>query len=672
MVRSISLQSELGGQLRFKRLRARDTLGKPFHYEVEAVCSEGSADLAALLGTPMSLLLNMDGRERHFSGLIASIEQQSGVVVDDLVNVHLVFTLVPRIWLLEKRFDCRINVDISVPELARKYLSEIGCSDVQLRLSGKYPVREYCVQYNESSQDFLSRLFEQEGIYYYFEHARGKHTLVLADGIGSHSRHAPFEVMQWQSESAASGQHVASVSGWRQRLNLHPVRFQLDDYDPLTPRTRLLADESLSGDGLHGVGGLGVYQWQGGHGLPSDNQRYAQVLAEARNVERASFQGKTVAWGLAVGQLFKLDNAPQKDWNQEYLVTAAETLIEEGDAAGGGLTVSCRFQALPGKLPFRTAVKTSRPYIAGMQSAVVAGERDEDIAVDKHGRVQVDFHWSNASREHAQVSCPIRVATAWAGKGWGMQVIPRVGQEVLVAFLDGDPDRPLIVGSVYNGDHAPPYALPDQRTRSGLRSRSHPDGGADDFNEICFEDRKGSEDFLMHAQKDMHVEVENDHCILVEHDRQLEVRNDHRYTIDNDETGQVKHDRQIAVDNEDSLQVGANATTVVKRKFKLDAGTEIELVTGASSLVMKSSGEITLKGVKIVVEGSQSVAVEGKVQVNVKAGATMDIGAGASLKMHSDAMLQVQAGAQGEVKAPMLSLSADALAKMSAPMIMIG
>ncbi|MEG1680000.1 MAG: type VI secretion system tip protein TssI/VgrG, partial [Stenotrophomonas sp.] len=318
-------------------------------------------------------------------------------------------------------------------------------------------------------------------------------------------------------------------------------------------------------------------------------------------------------------------------------VISARTVLEEGEAAGGGVSVSCEFRALPGKLPFRSAIATPRPRIAGVQSAVVAGEREEDIAVDKYGRVQVDFHWSKPGRKHAQVSCPVRVASAWAGKGWGMQAIPRVGQEVLVAFLDGDPDRPLIVGSVFNADHLPPYALPEQRTRSGIRSRSHPDGGAADCNEICFEDRKGNEDFLLHAQKDMHIEVENDQVALIEHDQQLDVRNDQRYTIDNDQIGKVKHDRRIDVENEEQLSVGANATTNVQKKFKLDAGSEIELVTGASSIVMKSSGEITIKGVKIVVEGSQAVNVEGKVQVNIKAGATMDIGAGASLKMHSDA-----------------------------------
>lgn len=673
MARTISLQSDLGDALRFARLQASDALGRPYRYVVQALCSDATPDLAALLGTPMSVTLQQDEGDRHFHGIIAAVEQQGGQVIDDLAGVALEFTLVPKLWLLGQRRDCRIHADISVPDLARQLLREIGYSDVRLSLSADYPAREYCVQYHESGLDFLSRLFEQEGIYYYFEHGAGAHTLVLADGIGAHARHAPFQRLPWRAEAAAADDRIAAVAQWRQRRAVHPTRYQLDEYDPLRPRASLLADEQLAGSGLHRVDGLQAYEWHGTHSTLGDGRRHAQVRAESHNAERAICAGLTSAWGLAVGQLFELTGCPQPACNQEYLVVSAQTVLEEA-STGAGRTpvVSCRFEALEGRLPFRSLPLTPRPRIAGLQSAVVAGEREEDIAVDQHGRIQVTFHWSTSARPDGKVSCPVRVASSWAGKGWGLQAIPRVGQEVLVSFLDGDPDRPLVVGSVYNADHVPPYALPDQRTRSGIRSRSHPDGGPEDCNEIAFEDRKGSEDFLLHAQKDMHVEVENDQAVLVEHDQQIDVRHDQRYTIDNDQTGKVKHDRSVAVDNEELLEVGANATTTVRQKFKLSAGTEIELVTGASSIVMKSSGEIAIKGINVSIEGSNALSLEGGVQVKIKAGATMDIGAGASLKMHSDAMLQVQGGASAEVKAPMLSLSGDALAKMAAALITIG
>jgi type VI secretion system secreted protein VgrG len=306
-----------------------------------------------------------------------------------------------------------------------------------------------------------------------------------------------------------------------------------------------------------------------------------------------------------------------------------------------------------------------KPMIVGPQTAVVAGsEKAEDIAVDKYGRIQVTFHWNKPDKKNAHISCPVRVASSWAGKNWGAVHIPRVGQEVVISFLEGDPDRPLVIGSVYNADNMPPYALPDNKTQSGIKSRSHEGGAAADFNEIRFEDKKGSEELFLHAQKDMREEVENDHFVQIDHDETI--------TIKNDQTEEVKHDRKTKVGNDDKLDVTQNGTTTIGQKFKLSAGTEIELVTGASSIVMKSDGTIEIKGVNIKVTGSMGVKVEGKVDVGIKAGSIMDIGAGMSLKMHSDAQMEVAGGSMTTVKGPMLMLKGDAMTQVSGGIIMIG
>ena len=466
---------------------------------------------------------------------------------------------------------------------------------------------------------------------------------------------------------------AVGVEGWRPSSALCATSARLSDYDPLNPRASLEGKgEAAQGVPLHGVDGLEVYGFPGGETSAGEHRRRAQVLVEAGNAARARFSGATGAYGLAAGALFKLQDSPGGQWDREYLVTGCELALREaGLASGDGDAASpwrCSFEAIDSRLPFRSPLATPRPLIAGLQTATVCdasgGGDDEEIAVDQHGRVHVLFHWSSSAEGRDQShSCPVRVATPWAGKQWGMLHIPRVGQEVVVSFLEGDPDRPLIVGSVYNGTHATPYPLPAEKTRSGVRSRSE-GGGAEDFNEIRFEDKKGSEELFVHAQKDLREEVENDHHLLVEHDELFEVKND--------QTGKVGNDRSHEVGNDDTLDVKANGTTTIGRKFKLDAGTEIELVTGQSSIVMKSSGEIQIKGINITINGQQSVKVEGGVQVGIKAGATMDVKAGATMTVKSDAMLTVEGGAMATVKAPMLTLQGQGLAKLAAPLVMIG
>jgi type VI secretion system secreted protein VgrG len=314
----------------------------------------------------------------------------------------------------------------------------------------------------------------------------------------------------------------------------------------------------------------------------------------------------------------------------------------------GGDQFFCHFSVIQSRQPFRSMQTAVRPTIAGLQTAVVSGsDTAEDISVDKYGRIQATFHWNKPDKENFHISCPVRVASSWAGKNWGAVNIPRVGQEVVVSFLEGDPDRPLVIGSVYNADNMPPYALPDNKTQSGIKSRSHQGGGADDFNELRFEDKKGSEDFFMHAQKDMHVEVENDRVVAVD--------NDEKMTIKNDQTEDVKGKRTTTVGKDDKLDVTGNGTTTIGQKFKLSAGTEIELVTGAASIVMKSSGDIDIKGVSVNIKGV-NVKIDGDATVAAKGGASAELSSSGSTT----------------VKGSMLSLKGDGMAQLSGGIIMIG
>lgn len=652
MARNFTLHSARGDQLLFASMDATERLGELFRFRLRMLGKDAHVDLQRLLGTPMAVHMQMpDGYQRWFHGMVAEIEQTGFVTIDKVAYAEYSATLVPRPWLLTQRSDCRIFSNQTVPEIVRTLLNEAGYSDVKLSLGGNYPKREYCVQYREDSFNFISRLLEQEGIYYFFRHDKDRHTMVLGDGLGAHARDPTFGTLPYMPPAQQRTRSLPVVGEWEAARAVHTTTHSLTDYDPLRPRASLAVSGECGQHDLHQVGGLEAFDYPGCHVETADGERYAQVRAEAHNVERSCYRGHTHASGMSVGALFELKDFPRREWNREYLVIGTSMRLEESEYAsgqgGGEGPFDCRFEAIESRLPFRSAARARRPLVAGLQTATVAGDKDEDINVDEYGRIRVVFHWNVAGRKGDDVSCPVRVASSWAGKGWGAVNIPRVGHEVVVSFLEGDPDRPLVIGSVYNADHMPPWKLPDNRTWSGIRSRSHL-GGGEDFNEIRFEDKKGSEALCLHAQKDMRETVEHDHFV----------------TVDNDETLEVKNDQAEKIGNDRKQDVGNNDTTKVGKKFKIDAGSEIELVTGQSSIVMKSSGEITIKGTNIIIKGQQSVKAEGGMEVDLKAGVKMNI--------KSDAMLAAEAGAKADLKAPMLTLTGQGIAQLGGGLIKIG
>lgn len=653
----ITITSTKCDNLLFVNMSADEELGELFRFHVQFESEDANIDLSSLLGSSMTLTLaTEDGFVRHFNGMVSEALQTGVATVDSLVYAQYSVTLVPKPWLLEQIVDCRIFTDATVPDIVKQLLSESGYTDVKLSLTGNYTSRDYCVQYREDCLSFIHRLMEQEGIYYYFTHDKDKHTMVLADGVGAHSAAAEFKVVPYAANVDSVLRKEATISTFDSLRGVDSATFKLTDYNPMSPKTSLLSTDTS--DGHSPEKSYSAFDYPGAHGDANLGQHYANVRAEALTASRSYYSGTTEACSAQIGCLFTLSQYPRNELNQEYLITGSTIHIHGGGHSSGddAFRLHCRFRALATRIPFRKELNTEKPQIVGLQTAVVCGsDTDEDIVVDKYGRVQVTFHWNKPDKPKAKSSCPVRIATPWAGKNWGAVSIPRVGQEVVVSFLEGDPDRPLIIGSVYNGDNQVPYSLPDNKTQSGIKSRSLL-GGTADFNELRFEDKKGSEDFFIHAQKDMHEEVENDHVVAIDHDETVTVKNDQTFT--------VQHDRKATISNNDTIDVG--------QIFKLTAGTQIELTTGASSIILKSSGEIQITGVNITITGNSSVKVEGQVQVGIKAGATMDIGAGASMKVHSDAMLQVEGGAMTTVKGAMLTASGDAMTQVSGGIIMIG
>jgi type VI secretion system secreted protein VgrG len=610
MARTTTLTSTLGDTLLFANMTANERLGRLFAYELQAISRNAEIDLRALLGTPMTAkYVSRKGYTRYFNGIVSEAAQSGFVSVENVRYAQYDFTIVPKPWLLTRRRDCRIYRNMSVPQIVSQLLNEIGYGDLKQSLTGNYAKREYCVQYRESDFDFMSRLMEQEGIYYFFTHTEHAHTMVLADSLGAHAAVPGFEQIPYAPQIAHSNRTRASIGNWCVERTTNPTKVQLDDYDYLKPRASLLATEEVTDTAdAHRISGLDIYDYAyGTYGYDqqiADGQRWARVRADALNVPQAVSSGNTDASGLATGALFRLTDFPVAQVNQEYLVVETDIRVfEPGYISGETETrqpFECDFKAIRSRQPFRAMPTTPRPTIAGLQTAVVYGDTPEDIAVDKYGRVQVTFFWNQPGKPNAQNSCPVRVAQMWAGKRWGAQFLPRVGQEVVVSFLDGDPDRPLIIGSVYNADNMPPYSLPDSKTQSGVKSRSL-QGGPEASNEVRFEDKPGAEQLLIHAQKDLREEAENNHDVDV------------------------------------------------TRNYTLTAGEQIELVTGLASIVLKSTGEIAIKGTSLEIEGLLDVAL--------KAGLSMELGAKGKLSVGALGAMEIVSGLDMQVQSQALTLA---------------
>lgn len=654
MPHQMTLKSDLGDKLQLASLSGSEQLGQLFSYHLKLLSNDSELSLLPLLGSSMTVTFETDDYKRHFNGIVSEISQTGFESFSGKRQAEYAVTLVPKAWLLLHKVDCRIYLKKSVPDIVKDVLGEIGYSDVKLSLSGSYEPREYCVQYREDYFNFISRLMEQEGIYFFFQHTDGVHTMVLADSLGAHATTSGFAELPYRPQTGKNNAATeAAVTEFASARSVQTIKYSLTDYDPMKPKTSLLGVESISNaDSNHSVPKLDSFDFPGDHETSDGGKHYAQVRLEAINVVQSRCTGSTNASGLLTGALFKLEKFPRDDLNQEYLVIGSTVHIENASEVSGqrsGDQFFCHFSVIRSRQPFRTMPTASKPRIVGLQTAVVSGsDTAEDISVDKYGRIQVTFHWNKPDKENAHISCPVRVASSWAGKGWGAVNIPRVGQEVVVSFLEGDPDRPLVIGSVYNADNMPPYTLPDNKTQSGIKSRSHEGGGADDFNEIRFEDKKGSEDFFLHAQKDMHEEVENDHVVAIDHDETITIGNDQKVTISNDQTEDISGNRKVTVGKDDKLDVASNGTTTIGEKFKLSAGTEIQLVTGAASIVMKASGEIELKGVNIKITGDATVVAK------------------------SNASMEVSSSGMTTVKGTVLSLKGDATAQLSGGIIMIG
>jgi type VI secretion system secreted protein VgrG len=569
--------SHAPGEVRVLGFEARERLSEPFELTVTA-SPRSEIDPAALVGEPARLCIHLAAEDRTIDGIVARVRSWEEGRGEDRRRLQL--TIVPRAWLLGRVVRSRIFQGKTVPEIVQQVLKDGGV-ELRVSLSGRYAPREYCVQYRESDLDFVHRLLEDEGIFYWFEHGPESHVLVLADAPSSHPPLPGGERILFREPGghAVTDDHVDAFG---QRLEIRPAKVSLRDFDPVRPALDLTASAEGEGDVA-----LEIYDHPGGYTEPSAGAARSRLRLEEQRARAALFEGESPCPRLAPG--FQLDLAEHPaGLDGKYVIAGVDQVGRQPEILGladpsGAEAYRNRFVCLPAKVPFRPERRTPRPQVVGAQTAMVVGPRGEEIYTDEHGRVKVQFHWDREGKRDERSSCWIRVAQTWAGPGYGALYLPRIGQEVVVEFLDGDPDRPLVTGAVYNGANPPPVSLPGEKTRSTLRSASSP--GADGSNELRFEDAAGQEQVYLHAQRDLSIVVENDETHRVGGNEQLTVTKDRTRNVGGSQSLQVAQNDTSTVGGSQTLQVGGNRTTTVGAAHVETVGADQSVHVGGAQTV---------------------------------------------------------------------------------------
>jgi type VI secretion system secreted protein VgrG len=583
--RLVEISSPLGEDvLLFRAMTGVEQLGGLFEFELDLLTEKVDLKLGDLLGQPVTVRLSLpDDKKRFFNGHVTRLS----LVGRQGEHSWFRATMRPWLWFLTRTADCRIFQEMSVPDIVKKIFDDLGFSDYKFSLNGSYTAWTYCVQYRETDFNFVSRLMEQEGIYYYFTHEDGKHNLIVTDSYNGHEKIAGYEEIPYFPPQENVVRETEFISDWFLSQEIQPGAYSLTDYDFEKPKVSLAVRTSnplKSAQASHEI-----YDQPGEYLVEDEGKTYSKTRLEELQARFEQVRGVCNARGMRCGGLFKLTGYPREDQNRECLVVSAVhdlQVAEYASAAGGEReeppSYSCTFTAMDGKQQFRAPRVTPKPIVQGPQTAVVVGKSGEEIWTDKYGRVKVQFHWDREGKQDENSSCWIRVAQVWAGKTWGGIHIPRIGQEVIVDFLEGDPDCPIITGCVYNADQMPPYTLPDNQTQSGIKSRSSKEGSGDNFNEFRFEDRKGNEEVYLHAERDYNQIVENDRREDTGRDRSLHVGHDKSETVDNNKSIVVGVDHDEKVGSSMTVNIGTLLTETVGINYSETVGAAMELTIGAA------------------------------------------------------------------------------------------
>jgi type VI secretion system secreted protein VgrG len=680
--RPLQVKTALGDNvLLVTGFRGSEQLSTLFSFELSLIAENSATiDFSRLVGNGIALSVATLGEAgatewRYINGICAQFTQ--GNRNEDFTSFYA--EVVPQVWLLTRRFQSRIFQQKSIPDILKQVLHGFDCD---FQLQGQYEPREYCVQYRETDFDFASRLMEEEGIFYFFKHTDSGHTMIIADSAVAHLDvpgliKAKYDVVEGGSPQA---DHIFE---WRKTQALRSAKYSLWDHTFQQPTQNLEAKESMmasvqAGTVTHQLTGqasepLEIYDFPGGYAVrfdginPSggeqperlqkileDNKRTVKLRMEAEALQSLTVHGSSGCRNFVAGHKFTLDRHFDADGDYVLVaVTHDASMVNpyRGGSSGADLNYSNSFTCIPYQLPYRPPRRTPKPFIQGVQNALVTGPPGEEIFPDKYGRVKVQFYWDRQGKKDANSSCWLRVGTMWAGKGWGSLNIPRIGQEVIVAFVEGNPDEPVIISSVYNRETMPANTLPDKKVICGLKSNTHKGTG---YNEMSMDDTAGKEKISIHAQYDMDTVVEHDHTETIKNNAQIEISNGtYKHDV---KTGTANYHVQSALTEvydatqattvKGSLTIKSTGGPIVvsadSQNIYIHAATNIQIQTGASMLWMASDGNIELSGINVAIQGSAKVYIKGG-QVVSEADTNHEI-SGAAVKSTGSATNTVTGG----------------------------
>ncbi len=625
--RPISIDTPLGQDvLLLSHLSGYEAISRMFKFSLDMLSLQKTITFSQIVGQKVTISIDLPNAlgKRYISGYVSRFAQTG----TDSTFTHYQMEVVPWLWFLTRNANCRIFQNLTIPQIIEQIFTDRGFgSAFKTSFKTAYQPREYCVQYRETDFDFVSRLMEQYGICYFFEHSEDDHTLMMTDNSSAFQKCPGQSTVRYAPNV---GQNVEDVvNGWQITQELRTGKYTLGDYNFETPSANMTGFENTV-DEVDGNTKYELYDYPGIYKTQSEGNAMARLRMQAEETPHLVANGTSTCRTLTTGYLFDFDEHDRGDNNKEYLITEVRHIASAGATyinAAADAHYSNQFVCMDSAIPYRPARITPKAFVQGPQTAVVVGPDGEEIWTDEYGRVKVQFFWDRKGQNNENSSCWIRVSQPWAGDGWGGMLIPRMGQEVIVSFLEGDPDRPIITGRVYNAAQTVPYPLPGRKTVSTLKSRSSKNGSSSNFNEIRFEDLKGSEQIFVNAEKDMDLRVEADSREFVGNDRHLNISGNQYEQVTKDKHLGIQGSHFEQIGSNESLQIGSNMTESIGSNYDLTVGSNRTESVGANDS-LTVSGNVTQSvtgNVSLSVTGNQSEAITSNVSRSVVGNVTEQV-----------------------------------------------